>query len=137
MRGADGGPRGHMTALPAIFAGLYYDRLALDEARQLTKNWSTEMREKLRQDAPIQALEAEIDQRKIRDIARDLLVIASNGLKRRAKFDKKGRDERIYLALIEEIINDGKTLAQKRLEDFNGPWRGSVDPAFVDCVLPI
>jgi glutamate--cysteine ligase len=137
MRGADGGPRGHMTALPAIFAGLYYDRLALDEARQLTKNWSTEMREKLRQDAPIQALEAEIDQRKIRDIARDLLVIASNGLKRRAKFDNKGRDERIYLAPIEEIINDGKTLAQKRLEDFNSPWRGSVDPAFVDCVLPI
>ncbi len=137
MRGADGGPRGHMTALPAIFAGLYYDRLALDEARQLTKNWSTEMREKLRQDAPIQALEAEIDQRKIRDIARDLLVIASNGLKRRAKFDKNGRDERIYLSPIEEIIDDGKTLAQKRLEDFNGPWRGSVDPAFVNCVLPI
>jgi glutamate--cysteine ligase len=137
MRGADGGPRSHMTALPAIFAGLYYDRLALDEARQLTKTWSAEMRERLRQDASIQALEAEIDQRKIRDIARDLLVIASNGLKRRAKFDKEGRDERVYLAPIEEIIEDGKTLAQKRLEDFDGPWRGSIDPAFVDCVLPI
>ena len=137
MRGADGGPRSHMTALPAIFAGLYYDRLALDEARQLTKTWSAEMRERLRQDASIQALEAEIDQRKIRDIARDLLVIASNGLKRRAKFDKEGRDERVYLAPIEEIIEDGKTLAQRRLEDFDGPWRGSIDPAFVDCVLPI
>jgi glutamate--cysteine ligase len=137
MRGADGGPRSHMTALPAIFAGLYYDRLALDEARQLTKTWSAEMRERLRQDASIQALEAEIDQRKIRDIARDLLVIASNGLKRRAKFDKEGRDERVYLAPIEEIIEDGKTLAQRRLEDFDGPWRGSIDPAFVDCVLTI
>ncbi|GDX38421.1 glutamate--cysteine ligase [Methylocystaceae bacterium] len=137
MRGADGGPRSHMTALPAIFAGLYYDRLALDEARQLTKTWSAEMLERLRQDASIQALEAEIDQRKIRDIARDLLVIANNGLKRRAKFDKEGRDERVYLAPIEEIIEDGKTLAQRRLEDFGGPWRGSIDPAFVDCVLPI
>lgn len=137
MRGADNGPRSHMTALPAIFAGLYYDRQALDEARQLTKNWSTEMREKLRQDAPIHALEAEIDQRKIKDIAKDLLVIASNGLKRRARFDKEGRDERVYLAPIEEIIEDEKTLAQRRLENFNGPWRGSIDATFINCVLPI
>ena len=33
MRGADAGPRAHMTALPALFAGLFYDAVALDQAR--------------------------------------------------------------------------------------------------------
>ena len=35
MRGADAGPRAHITALPALFAGLFYDGAALDGAERI------------------------------------------------------------------------------------------------------
>ncbi|MGE5387482.1 MAG: glutamate--cysteine ligase, partial [Hyphomicrobiales bacterium] len=137
MRGADGGPRDHMTALPALFAGLFYDRVALDQALQLTKGWSAGARQQLREDVPALALEARIDGRSLREIARDVLDLAAAGLRRRALIDAQGRDESIYLAPLEKIVEQGRTLAQQRLDAFNGPWGGSVDGAFRDCVIPL
>jgi glutamate--cysteine ligase len=136
MRGADGGPRSHMTALPAMFAGLFYDSVALDQARQLTKGWSAEARQKLREDAPALALNATINGRSVRDVARDALDLAAAGLRRRAKANAQGQDETIYLAPMERIVTEGRTLAERRLEAYHGPWGGSVDGAFSDCVIP-
>ena len=135
MRGADGGPRDHMTALPALFAGLYYDRVALDEARQLTKGWSAGAREKLRDDVPDAALAATIDGRNVREIAREVLAIAAGGLKRRARCDAQGRDETIFLAPLDRIVEEGRTLAERRLDLYRGSWKDSVDGAFDDCVI--
>ncbi len=42
MRGADVGPKPFLTALPALFVGLFYDSLALDGAYELIKGWSSE-----------------------------------------------------------------------------------------------
>ncbi|BBU63659.1 glutamate--cysteine ligase [Methylosinus sp. C49] len=135
MRGADGGPRSHMTALPALFVGLFYDRAALDGALALIEGWSAEEREALRADVPRLALEARIGGRRALDIARDMLALARGGLARRAKLDAQGRDETIYLAPLEEIAETGRTLAQQRLEAYHGRWGRSVDPAFTDCLL--
>jgi len=137
MRGADGGPREHMTALPALFAGLFYDSAALDQARQLTKGWSAEARQKLREDAPALALDATIDGRSLRAVARDVLDLAAAGLRRRAQRNAAGQDETDYLAPLEAIVADGRTLAHRRLEAFHGAWGGSVDGAFRDCVIPL
>ena len=137
MRGADGGPRDHMTALPALFAGLFYDRAALDQARQLTKGWSAEARQKLREEVPSRALEATIDGRSLRDVARDVLSLATEGLKRRACRDAAGKDETIFLAPLEKIVSEGRTLAQQRLDAYHGRWGGSVDGAFRDCVIDL
>lgn len=137
MRGADGGPRAHMTALPALFAGLFYDGAALDQARQLTKGWSAEARQRLREDVPALALKAEIEGRSLREIARDVLDLAAAGLRRRAKVNAQGEDETIYLAPLEQIVTEGRTLAERRLEAYHGPWGGSVDGAFTDCVIPL
>ncbi len=135
MRGADGGPRSHMTALPALFVGLFYDRAALDGALALIEGWSAEEREALRADVPRLALEARIRGRRALDIARDMLALARGGLARRAQHDAQGRDETIYLAPLEEIAESGRTLAQQRLEAYHGRWGRSVDPAFTDCLL--
>jgi len=137
MRGADGGPRAHMTALPALFAGLFYDSAALDQARQLTRRWSAEARQKLRDDAPDLALDATIEGRSLRDIGRDVLALARGGLKRRAMRNADGEDETIYLAPLDTILAEGRTLAHRRLEAFHGPWGGSVEGAFRDCVIPL
>lgn len=137
MRGADGGPRAHMTALPALFAGLFYDGAALDQARQLTKGWSADARQKLREDVPARALDAMIDGRRVRDVARDVLDLAIGGLKRRAQKNARGEDETIYLAPLEQIVEEGRTLAQRRLDLYEGPWGRSVEGAFTDCVIPL
>jgi glutamate--cysteine ligase len=126
-----------MTALPALFAGLFYDRAALDQAREISKGWDAEAREALRAAVPAEALAANIQGRSVRDVARDVLAIASAGLKRRARLDAQGRDETMYLAPLERIVDDGRTLAERRLELYRGPWKGSVNGAFSDCVLPI
>lgn len=137
MRGADAGPRAHFTALAALFAGLFYDPGALDEARELTKDWSADARQALRNDVPALALEATIGGRSLRDIGRDVLLLAKNGLRRRARLDAKGRDECVFLAPLEAIVDDGRTLAQQRLDAYYGGWGRSIDAAFADCVLPL
>jgi len=135
MRGADGGPRAHMTALPALFAGLYYDPIALDEAQELIKDWSAESRQSLRDEVPTKALNAVIHHRRVQDVARDMMAIARNGLKRRACENAHKQDERIYLAPLEQILEDGKTLAERRLDDFHGAWGKAIERSFEECVL--
>jgi glutamate--cysteine ligase len=137
MRGADAGPRSHFTALAALFAGLFYDAGALDEARELTKDWSADARQALRDDVPALALDATIGGQNLRGIGRDVLSLARNGLRRRARLNAEGRDETVYLAPLEAILEDGRSLAQQRLDDYYGRWGRSIDAAFVDCVLPL
>lgn len=135
MRGADVGPRAHMTALPALFAGLYYDRGTLDEAYELISRWRAAEMAALRAAVPERGLTATIAGRSVRDIAADMLAMARRGLARRGRRDDAGHDETIYLAPLEQIVEDGKSLAQRRIEAFNGAWAGEIDRAFDDCVL--
>jgi glutamate--cysteine ligase len=135
MRGADCGPISHMTALPALFAGLFYDPVALDGALEIIRDWSEEEREKLRADVPTLALKAEVGGRSIGDVARDVLALARAGLARRARFNAQETDETVYLAPLEEIVENGRTLAEQRLDAYHGAWAGSIDKAFEECVL--
>ena len=58
MRGADAGPRAHITALPALFVGLFYDSAALDGAAELIRGWTAIERQNLRDEVPFKGLEA-------------------------------------------------------------------------------
>jgi glutamate--cysteine ligase len=133
MRGCDVGPRSHVTALPALFAGLLYDSAALDEAEQLTKEWTAADRQNLRDEAPRLGLAARIRGRSLQSVAGDVLQIARKGLAHRARLDAKGRDETKYLEALDEIADTGRPLAAVLLERYTGPWGGSVLPAFEEC----
>jgi glutamate--cysteine ligase len=102
---------------------------------ELIKAWSAEQREALRADVPRLGLKAAIGGRSVREIASDVLALARAGLARRGKRDAAGRDETAYLAPLEEIVAEGRTLAERRLEAYHGAWAGDLDRAFVDCVL--
>jgi glutamate--cysteine ligase len=130
MRGSDSARWPRMTALPAYWVGLLYDEESLDAAWDLVKDWTAEERQQLRDDVPRLALNAKIRGRTVRDLARDTLALARNGLMKRAKLDAQGRDETGYLAPLDEIVERGRTAAEVLLEKFNGSWRGSVEPVF-------
>ncbi|MGO4573427.1 glutamate--cysteine ligase [Microvirga sp. 2TAF3] len=135
MRGADVGPQEHITALSAFWAGLLYDQAALDGAWELVKNWTAEDRNRLRNDVPKRALKAEIAGRSARDVARDALTLSKAGLQRRGYKDEAGRDETRHLAYVEDIVESGRTPAERLLERYHGEWGGSVKPAFRECVF--
>src|SRR5436190_19685191 len=130
MRGSDGGPWRTLPALPAYWTGLLYDDLSLDAAWDLVKGWSAAQRQKLRDDVPRQALNAQIRSRKVRELARDCLALAEAGLKRRGFSDSEGRDETHYLEPLHEIVARGMTPAEELLEKYFGAWGKSVDPVF-------
>jgi glutamate--cysteine ligase len=130
MRGADGGPWARICALPALWVGLMYDQGALDAAWDMVKGWSTEERQFLRDQVPKLGLRTKIGKGNARDLAREVVALARDGLKRRARMDRSGRDESHFLAPVEETVERGETPAEVLLTHFNGEWKGSVEPVF-------
>jgi glutamate--cysteine ligase len=125
MRGADVGPAEMINALSAFWVGLLYDKAALDAAYDLIKPWTAAERQGLREAIARQGLASSICQRSIREIANDLMKLATDGLKRRGMIDAQGRDETVYLEPLERIVDRGETLSQHVLKAWN---EGSAHP---------
>ena len=130
MRGADGGPWNRLCALPALWVGLLYDDEALDAAWDLVKDFTMEERHALRDGVPRQALKLPFRRGSVGDLAAETLKIAAHGLKRRARLNRNGADESIFLQPMIEIVEAKQTPAERKLELFHGPWNGSIDPLF-------
>ncbi len=135
MRGADVGPPERIVALSALMAGLYYDPGALSAAEALTRGWTADDRQRLRDDVPALGLAAEVEGRSLRAVALDMLAIAHGGLKRRARLNGKGEDETIFLRPLEAIAESGREPARHWIERYEGPWGRSVEPAFDEAVF--
>ena len=90
MRGADGGPWRRLCALPALWVGLLYDEAALEAAHALIRDWTTEERQDLRDQVPRLALNAKFRDRTVQDLAKDIVEIASEGLRSRNRLDANG-----------------------------------------------
>jgi glutamate--cysteine ligase len=133
MRGADVGPRQRICALPALFVGLYYDSAALDAAYDLIRAWRAKDRQRLRDDVPRLALAASVAGRSLRDVARDAIAIARAGLARRARRDERDRDETIYLAPLETIVETGRVPAEDWLARYTSAWGETIDPVFEEA----
>ena len=65
-------------------------------------------------------------------LARETLALAHQGLVRRKRLDRNGRDETRYLRPLDEIVAHGITPAEELLEKFHGVWKGSIDPIYTD-----
>ena len=132
MRGADGGPWSRICALPALWAGVLYDAPSLAAAWDLVKGWDIADHERLRRDVTRLGLKAEVAGRSVRDIAVDLVAIARQGLKNRARFSGGMVDERGYLSELEDIADSGITPAERLLDLYHGPWNGDVKRMYAD-----
>jgi glutamate--cysteine ligase len=130
MRGSDAGPWRRLPAHPAYWVGILYDQGSLDAAWDIAKDWTAAERQKLRDDVPRLGFKATIRGRTMLDLARDTLALAEAGLKRRKRIDHDGRDETRYLTPLKEFVARGITPAEELLQQYHGPWEGSVEPVF-------
>ena len=128
MRGADGGPWRRLCALPAIWVGLCYDQGALDAAWDMFKGWDAETREGLRVAASEAGLQAQVNGINMHDLAREVVAIAKEGLRSRARPGLGGMvpDERHFLHALEESIETGKVPADELLDAYHGEWNGDL-----------
>jgi len=132
MRGADGGPWNTICGLPALWVGLIYDRGTLDAAWDLVKDWTRDEHEALRAQVPRLGPKTPFRGGTLLDIAREVLAISAEGLRRRARLDATGLDECHYLDDLREIAAGGPTPAEGLLAAYRGPWGQDIDKLFDD-----
>ena len=130
MRGDDAGRPDMMIAQSAFWTGLLYDESALEAAAALMRKGSPSDYLALRGAVPELALDAPWGMGTVRDLARDLVVIAEQGLRARGRLDCEGRDERIYLDPLLPLVHGAPTQAEFWLQRYKGEWQGDVRHIF-------
>ena len=130
QRGTDAGPWRRLCALPALWTGLLYDDAALDAAEQICRDWNPAEIATLLDDVTRLGLQARMRGRRVQDIAREVVAIASDGLARRGRLDAKGRDESHFLDDLHAIAESGITPAERLLAAYHDRWHGSLEPLF-------
>jgi glutamate--cysteine ligase len=135
MRGADGGTWNKICALPALWVGLLYDQTSLDTAWDMVKDWTHAEHQHLRDNVPRDALKVPFRNSDVRELARQMVQLSSEGLKRRARLNNSGQDEQIFLNGLKETIKSGKTTSDLMLERYYGKWNQDISMIFKDCAF--
>jgi glutamate--cysteine ligase len=108
VRGGDSLPASLISALPALWTGLLYDAKSLDQADELTRDFTFAELEALRPAISGEALGATWRGAPLASLAEKVVDIALGGLERRAQLNKHGRDERVHLAKIVALVEKGR-----------------------------
>jgi glutamate--cysteine ligase len=135
MRGADAGTPEMMVAQSALWVGLLYDEAALAAAAALVARHPWTAFAALRPLVPEHGVRAPWLHGTVRDLARDMVAIARDGLRARARLNTAGEDESVYLAPLEAIVSGGPTQSDTWLSRFHGEWRGDVTRVFMDSAI--
>jgi glutamate--cysteine ligase len=135
MRGADAGSPAMMLAQSALWVGLLYDEAAAAAAAALVGRHHWREFAALRPLVARQALAAPWQRGSVRDLAREMVAIARDGLRARDKRDRQGRDESIYLDVLEPLLAGGPTQAELWLARYHGAWKGDVRPIFAAAAI--
>ena len=123
LRAADSQPPDRVLALPALAKGLFYDDDCQDAAFDLVRPWSFDQCAEAYRDAIRGGFAARLRGIRLGELARELLTIAYEGLRRHPILDDDGRDERCYLDPVAEQLGRGRTLAEEIAGLWSGPWQ--------------
>jgi glutamate--cysteine ligase len=110
VRGADSGPLDLVFALPALWRGVLYDADACAAAWKLVADLPMDERERVRREVPRAGLETRMGKKTIRDLAGELVKIATAGVKR------LGGGEAALLDPLAHIVKTGRTPATRMLD---------------------
>lgn len=135
MRGADAGRLDMMVAQSALWVGLLYDDAALSAAESLLRGAGWDDAVTMRSAVPSQGLATLWRGRDLRALARDVVAIASDGLRARGRRDAAGRDESIYLEPLRVIAAGGPTQADHWLQRYHSAWNGDVSQQFREAAI--
>ncbi len=135
MRGADAGSPEMMLAQSALWVGLLYDPAALAAAASLLRARPWRDFAGLRSEVPRLGLAAPWGRGSLRDLAREVVAIAVEGLHARARRNHRGDDEAGYLAPLEAIVAGGPTQAERWLERYRTEWDGDLAPIFPEAAI--
>jgi glutamate--cysteine ligase len=135
MRGADAGRADMMVAQSALWVGLLYDDGALTAAEALLRGAGWEDAVAMRKAVPRAGLAAAWRGSSLRDLARDVVAIARDGLRARERRDESGRDESVHLAPLEAIVAGEPTQAEHWLARFHGAWGGDLRKIFAEAAI--
>ena len=116
VRGADAQGAKMACTLPALWTGILYDDRALAEADALTADWTFDEINATRKEVWQKGLGARFRVGTYQQIAEKLLTIAEGGLERRAFKSPSGKDERVHLARLKELVAAGLSPADRLLE---------------------
>jgi glutamate--cysteine ligase len=134
-RAADAGSAEMMVAQSALWVGLLYDDAALAAAEALLQGMRRDDALALRAAVPSLGLEVPFRGGTLRDLARDVVAIARDGLRARARLDPTGADETVYLAPLDAIAAGGPTQAEYWLARYRGDWHGDVSRIFAEAAI--
>ena len=132
LRGADAQPAALSCAVPALWKGLLYDAQAADAALALVADWGSAEREEALRQAARSGLAGRVGDRKLLDLARELVSIGSVGLDRLAAAAGDD-DERRFLDPVWAQLELGKSPGQVVLERWEGEWGRSVPRLIEDA----
>lgn len=120
VRGADAVPRDLICALPALWKGVLYDSGALDAIWRLLGHTTMAQLDAGQLDIARRGLRAELAGRSVLGLAKELVSISGEGLRRIAAVGETDQDEQNFLdplhAQIERGISPGEEIAER--------WRG-------------
>jgi len=68
----------------------------------------------------------------LREVAREVLSISRDGLKRRHRLNRDGYDETSFLSTLDEVVARGTTSAEEMLSAYHTRWGGSIEPVFLE-----
>ena len=91
---------------------------------------SINSRQALRAAVPKTALRTRFRSSTVGEIARHALQISRLGLKNRGRINAKNQDETLYLAPLDVISGNQRTVSDLLLARYNGDWHGKIDHIF-------
>ncbi len=127
VRGADATPADLTCALPALWKGLLYDAQARAAGFDLVRSVSPDQRDAGLEDVTRRGLSAQLGGKPVLDLARELVEIAGEGLRRIGHAGQVDSDERPYLEPLREQLEAGESPGQVLLRRWNGDWGGKLD----------
>ena len=122
VRGADTVPRDLICALPAVWKGFLYDEGARAAVWELLGETSFAELEAGQLDVAKRGLRADFGEKKVLDLAREVVSVSAEGLRRIAASGEEDRDERVFLDPLFEQIEKGKSPGEEIAERWRGEW---------------
>lgn len=134
FRNCDSVPPSLVPSVAALMKGLMYSDDALDSLDTMTKNWSYHEFCDLQHDASKLGLQATIHGKKLSDLAREILALATESLRQERIVDFDGHDESVFLESIKQyVLLYEKSPAEWIIEKWLGEWNKNFYPVLKWC----